>query len=90
MHPFYFAVWGPGKIVFKLYFRWEIYGVEHIPLQGGGLIVSNHASLLDPVLLGTSPSWRGFRRVVLSTCSRRELAPLTVIYKKLALEWAWP
>lgn len=54
MHPFYFAVWGPGKIVFKLYFRWEIYGVEHVPLQGGGLIVSNHASFLDPVLLGTS------------------------------------
>jgi 1-acyl-sn-glycerol-3-phosphate acyltransferase len=28
--------------------------VEHVPLQGGGLIVSNHASFLDPVLLGTS------------------------------------
>jgi 1-acyl-sn-glycerol-3-phosphate acyltransferase len=54
MHPFYFIVWGPGKILFKLYFRWELYGVENVPLQGGGLIVSNHASFLDPVLLGTS------------------------------------
>lgn len=32
-------------------FDLKVYGREHIPAQGGVLIVSNHQSLLDPILL---------------------------------------
>ncbi|HKQ48939.1 MAG TPA: lysophospholipid acyltransferase family protein [Phycisphaerae bacterium] len=35
----------------KLLFNLKVYGHEHIPAQGGVLIVSNHQSLLDPILL---------------------------------------
>jgi 1-acyl-sn-glycerol-3-phosphate acyltransferase len=29
-----------------------VYGAEHVPAHGGALIVSNHQSFLDPVVLG--------------------------------------
>jgi 1-acyl-sn-glycerol-3-phosphate acyltransferase len=34
-----------------LLFQLKVYGRDHIPAQGGVLIVSNHQSLLDPILL---------------------------------------
>ena len=54
MNPLYFIVWFPCKLLFKIYFRWEIYGVSNVPRKGPALITSNHASFLDPVLIGTS------------------------------------
>ncbi len=33
-------------------FRGEVAGVEHIPLQGGLIVAANHASVLDPPLIG--------------------------------------
>jgi 1-acyl-sn-glycerol-3-phosphate acyltransferase len=33
-------------------FRVRVYGREHIPADGGALIVSNHQSFFDPVLIG--------------------------------------
>ncbi len=41
------------RLVFRLYFRWEIVGREHLTRAGGGLLVCNHASFLDPPLAGT-------------------------------------
>ena len=38
----------------KLFFRFHVTGREFIPREGGVLIVSNHASYLDPVILGVS------------------------------------
>lgn len=32
----------------------EVHGLENIPDQGGAVIVANHVSLLDPVVLGCS------------------------------------
>lgn len=54
MNPLYFSVWVSCKVLFKIYFRWEVYGLQYIPRTGPVLIASNHASFLDPVLLGTS------------------------------------
>jgi 1-acyl-sn-glycerol-3-phosphate acyltransferase len=34
-----------------VYFRLKIYGAEHVPKTGGVVVVSNHASYLDPPLL---------------------------------------
>lgn len=33
------------------FFNFKAYGLEHIPLRGGLLVVSNHQSYLDPVLV---------------------------------------
>ena len=41
------------RFVFRLYFRWEVRGVEHLTRAGGGLLVCNHASFLAPALAGT-------------------------------------
>lgn len=36
----------------RLFFRVEVAGTEHIPPSGPALIVSNHASVLDPPIIG--------------------------------------
>jgi 1-acyl-sn-glycerol-3-phosphate acyltransferase len=41
-------------IIFKLIFRLKAIGQEDIPEDGPFIIVANHSSLLDPVILGVS------------------------------------
>ncbi|MGB6608034.1 MAG: lysophospholipid acyltransferase family protein, partial [Atribacterota bacterium] len=41
-------------IIFKLLFRLKVTGQENIPQDGPFIIVANHSSLLDPVILGIS------------------------------------
>ncbi len=41
-------------IIFKLFFRFKVIGQENIPQDGPFIIVANHSSLLDPVILGAS------------------------------------
>ena len=41
-------------IIFKLIFRLKVTGQENIPRDGSFIIVANHSSLLDPVILGIS------------------------------------
>jgi 1-acyl-sn-glycerol-3-phosphate acyltransferase len=38
--------------IMRLLFRLEVQGREHVPATGPVLVVSNHASLLDPALIG--------------------------------------
>jgi len=38
--------------LFKILFRIEVVGKENVPAKGSVLVASNHASYLDPVLLG--------------------------------------
>ena len=40
------------RLVFNFYFRWEVYGRENIIGAKGGIIAVNHASFLDPALVG--------------------------------------
>lgn len=40
-----------GRILATVFFDLKAYGLENIPRTGGALIVSNHQSYLDPILL---------------------------------------
>ena len=52
----YFFVKSIFHIIFKIFLRLEVSGLENIPLTGPVVIASNHASLLDPPLVGSSAS----------------------------------
>ncbi|MEQ1905289.1 MAG: lysophospholipid acyltransferase family protein [Pirellulaceae bacterium] len=41
-------------LLFKIFYRYEIYGRKNFPESGAGLICSNHQSHLDPMLVGTT------------------------------------
>ncbi|HOV78641.1 MAG TPA: lysophospholipid acyltransferase family protein [Bacillota bacterium] len=40
------------RIVLVLLRRWEVYGAENLPASGGLVLVSNHISYWDPVVIG--------------------------------------
>lgn len=48
------AIRGFGRIASSTYLRYRIRGLEHVPHRGGALLLVNHQSFLDPVLLGLS------------------------------------
>jgi 1-acyl-sn-glycerol-3-phosphate acyltransferase len=41
------------RVVFDMFFRGEVAGLENIPAQGAFLIAANHASHLDPPMVGS-------------------------------------
>jgi 1-acyl-sn-glycerol-3-phosphate acyltransferase len=41
------------RIISTTMFDLKVYGIRHVPRSGGVLIVSNHQSYLDPVVLGS-------------------------------------
>ena len=54
MNPSYFVGWSMFRIIFATYFRWRVCNPEHVPLTGPVILASNHASFLDPPLIGSS------------------------------------
>ena len=52
MNPVYFTGWCLARLIFATYFRWRVYHPERVPLQGPVILASNHASYLDPPLVG--------------------------------------
>jgi 1-acyl-sn-glycerol-3-phosphate acyltransferase len=46
--------WSVFRAMFATYFRWRILGAENVPLTGGVILASNHASFLDPPLVGSA------------------------------------
>ena len=52
MNPIYFLGWCFFRTVYRLYFRWRVFNPEHVPLTGPVILASNHASFIDPPLVG--------------------------------------
>ena len=43
-----------ASILFRLFWRWKLIDIENIPLTGGVMLAANHASNLDPPMLGAA------------------------------------
>ncbi len=54
MNLLYAACWRTFRVLFRLYFRWRVYNRDRVPAEGPFILAANHASFLDPPLIGTA------------------------------------
>lgn len=54
MNPVYYIGWTFYRTVFATWFRWRVFNPERVPLKGSVILASNHASFLDPPLVGSA------------------------------------
>ena len=45
--------WLGFRAIYRFYFRWHVFNAERVPLTGAVILASNHASFLDPPLVGS-------------------------------------
>lgn len=48
----YRIAWHCFRAIYALYFRWSVHHPERVAREGGVILASNHASILDPPLVG--------------------------------------
>lgn len=53
MNPVYYVGWRLFRVIYAAYFRWRVYNAERVPLSGPVILASNHASFIDPPLVGS-------------------------------------
>ena len=51
---FYVFIWTLAHILFKVFFRLEIQGYQHVPTKGAVILAANHVSLFDPPIVAIS------------------------------------
>ena len=85
----YCAVQSACLIFSKLFYRIRAQGLEHLPVTGGALIVCNHVSYMDAVIVGIlfrRPvrflSWEGFERVPVMRMITRMMGTVPVSEEK--------
>lgn len=76
--------WSVIVPILRFYFRSNIYGIENVPQQGPLVIVSNHASDLDPPILSVS-----VRRPV-AYMAKEELFEVPILKQIITLYGAYP
>ena len=54
MHWIYWLSWLFFRALYRFYFRWRVFHPERVPLTGSAILASNHASSLDPPLVGAA------------------------------------
>ena len=54
MKASYFIGWSLFRIMYATYFRWRVFNAERVPKTGPVILAGNHASFLDPPLIGSA------------------------------------
>jgi len=52
MNPVYWLGWTGFRAAYRFYFGWNVYNPERVPLSGPVILAANHASFIDPPLVG--------------------------------------
>ena len=42
------------RTLYTVYFRWRVFNAERVPVTGGVILAANHASFIDPPLVGSA------------------------------------